>query len=650
MSTSPNVSIIEQAAGSDERMVKIAGPAASGKTEVLVKRCAALLDAGTAPESILIEACSSFAAQAFSKRLGQAAKDAEAASRVKIATPLDICSVVLAEPACQEHTGRSARILSGAEYKFFLEDMRPLGMPARRLKGMLSFFFKQWGALEPYDAWVVGDEEKTVYEYAKQLLEMRGGTLAQEAAWLAVEFLKSDAGASVRGRFSHVLADDFQNLDHAQQTCLCLLAGEQIVVAGNADETVAPRNTVAYPAGFDDFEKLRRNVKVFTLEGSFGNEAIASFCAELAGTEGGKVTGTGDPQEFAEGIHTIKWATPEDELDGLTKYLRSFADSQESFCEKRTCVVVPNRQWARLAERVLVQRGFTVSTAGASAGLGGDPRNAECCKALRAYTLLNLLADDTDMVAWRSWCGFGNHLTNSDAWKLLQEHAIEHGTSLAQGLDDALEAMSKGEELFLRANVLAKLWETGHELIKKHKDRKGYALLHAIGAEGLHEFELVEQVMQGDETATQLFALARESFDAPVLPVEEHVLHIATYRTLAGLSYDNVFVFACIDGFMPQRNAFEIVSTNEERTAVMEEERHAFYRTCSTASKRLVVSYFSKAELELAERSKMQVTRVRAEGDKRMALVRPSTFIEQAQAARPSTVGGQGLLASLGFE
>ena len=56
-----------------------------------------------------------------------------------------------------------------------------------------------------------------------------------------------------------------------------------------------------------------------------------------------------------------------------------------------------------------------------------------------------------------------------------------------------------------------------------------------------------------------------------------------------------------------------------------------------------------KAELELAERTKMQVVRVKSENGKRMAIVRPSCFLSEAGDAAPTTMGGQALLAEYGL-
>ncbi|WP_438893886.1 hypothetical protein, partial [Bacillus cereus group sp. BC4] len=82
-------------------------------------------------------------------------------------------------------------------------------------------------------------------------------------------------------------------------------------------------------------------------------------------------------------------------------------------------------------------------------------RDSARARALVAYTKLNLLADPRDMTAWRSWCGFDNYLTNSDAWGGLQAFAEKRELTLydALALADQLE-----DEPFLRAHALVERW------------------------------------------------------------------------------------------------------------------------------------------------------------------------------------------------
>ena len=505
--------MIDTIAAFDGRLAKVEGAERSGKTQALVARCAHLIQNGEAPASILVAVTNAFAAQAFRKRLRRAlpANFIGAALSVRVCTALDAAVSVLGEPAAREATGRVSRILNSAEYNFFLEDLKTIGEHPRKLRSMLGFLDRKMAGYEPRGEWNAGTAADNLLAYATRILKLRGAMLAGEAPMLAADFLKSDAGESARGSFAYVLADDFQNFSHAEQTVLCLLADKQIMVTGNPNQMMSKRGNHPYIEGFLKFEAVRRDVEVFHLQGAFGNPQIIALADALC-TEGdmdsayiaGNVTSierAAGAEGLPQGVQSIKWNTPEDELNGLTKYLRKLMDGQEDTREANTCVVVPNRRWAVMVEKMLRRRGFNVSAAGAAGTLAGDPRDSTRSRALMAYTKLGLLADPTDMIAWRSWCGFDNALTNSDAWMGLQDFAEAEGLTLYQALQQVGNAGFGAKEPFLRARTLAEKWRSGQDFLEKNATRRGFGLMKAIGAEGISEFEAVAADMVGDETA-----------------------------------------------------------------------------------------------------------------------------------------------------
>ena len=101
---------------------------------------------------------------------------------------------------------------------------------------------------------------------------------------------------------------------------------------------------------------------------------------------------------------------------------------------------------------------------------------------------------------------------------------------------------------------------------------------------------------------------------------------------------------------MPARDAFEAVSTDADRDRVRKADRRTFAAGVAKATDALMFSTFSRAPLELAERTKMQVARVRMEDSERIATLRPTCFLEEAGAAAPITLGGQALLADSGID
>lgn len=674
--------MFEDIAHYEGRLAKVCGPARSGKTEALLSRCVALVEDGIAPNSILVEVSSALSAQAFRGRLRAVMGQKEDADKVRIATAKELCVEVLSREDALAATGRRPRLLSSAEYNFFLEDMKTLGQPVRRLRKMLEFFYARWSLLEEERDWLEPGEESKARAHAAKLLEGYGAMLSQEAAYVCAHFLNSDAGASARGSYAYVLCDDYQNLSHAEQTCLCLLAGKQLIVAGNPNQEVSKRGEHPYARGFVEFETLRRNVQVFELAQTYGASEVAAFsnalCAhgsmngEILSKEPGAVAcshgeinedGASSALPDAPAVMCVKWSTPEDELNGLTKYIRALADEEGEGSEGGMCIVVPNRRWARIVQRMLEKRGFMASCAPVAGGIGGDPRELDRAHALIARTKLALLANEHDGVAWRCWCGFGNHLTNSDAWGGLVSYAAQKGLSPLETLSALGDVIQKlGSEPFSRASVLAERYKSGRAFIEKNASRKGFALLRALGAEDLFEFLDVSALMEGDESAEQVEKLMRAWESDPVFPDDPRVIRIASYESMTGIEADWVFAIAAVDGFVPVRDAFEVVSTEEDRNALTNEQRRLFYNAVSKARKHLVISYFAKAALELAEQSKMQVVRVRAEeqgpsgqegpkgfASSRIAVVRPSMFLAEAGDACPGSIGGQALLAQLGL-
>jgi hypothetical protein len=719
-------------ADDDTRIIKVQGPVSSGKTRLLIERVAHLVSSGVAPSDILVETSSAIAAQTFSARLAEAAGDD--ARAVRVTTPKDIVVEILSTPEARDQTGRVPRLVNGVEWKFVLEDLKTCGMKRRKLRGMLGLFFDKWAEGSETGRWLERGEMEDLYRMLLGKLGRLESMLPEEAAFVCAGFLRSDAGAQVRGSIPYVLCDDYQNMSHTEQEVLCSLASTQLVVAGNVDQCVAVRNARPCAQGFADFEKLRHNVEVVELTASYGNPAVQRFASRLAehsaaadghsnatdpadgrsnatnyvpgeaaapaddatgtaatpadgvagaatapasedsvaapadiataaaaapadGGSGAAATPadiataaaddiTGSPAG-ASGVIAVKWATPEEEFNGVTKFIRHVVDLERDTSARGTYVVVPNRRWARTTASVLKQRGFDVSTAAAGMQVSGDPRDESKSRSIRAYTLLNLLAHPKDVMAWRCWCGIGNYLTNSDAWLSLEHYADEKGI----GLYDALEAASAEDKPpFQRAEALTVPFLEGKRLIKRYTGRRGFGLIAAIGGESLPEFKNVADQLVGDEGANVVFDLLERSVADPLLPEEnDRELCIVTLPNLCGLRVENLFVIGAIDGFIPRRDAFEVVSTDEERARVLDDDRRAFYSGVGKAQSLLVVSMFSKADLELAERSKMQVARVRSEHGKRIAQVRPSRFLEEARDAYPGTVGGQQLLSEYGI-
>lgn len=664
---------IKEIAESTERLIKIVGAGRTGKTEALVARCVQLLSQGVNPASVLVVTSTAESTAAFSERVVAACADTagagaaltEAASALRVRSAQEVCASILASDRAQAATGRTPRELTAFERNFFLEDLKTLGTPTRRLRGMIHHFEQRMCDCVAADEVCDLGEEQTVYEHGQKLLGFMGAVLPEEVPFLCAHYLMSEAGAQDAQAYEYVLVDDYQNLSRAQQQCMCLLAKQQLMVAGNAAQTVACATAFPNPAGFADFDTLRHGVCVFVLTCAYGNADVTAFAdaiiahdpsgAPVAATREAACAAGADaaaPGASATvtptaGVTCIKWNTPQEEFNGLTKYLRLTMDTHPNLREQDIFVIAPNKQWARALETMLVKRGFDVTKAGFNT-LAGDPRTLQKAQALMAYTLLNLAAQPDDGAAWRAWCGYGNYLTNSDAWDSLLAFAEERDLGLVGALTEISSLKASGaDEPFLRAYVLAERFDEGQRMIADAEKRKGHALLRAVGADEQPAFAQLAASLDGDEDAATVYELMRQAQLDPQFTHEVHAIRLGSYAELVGCSAKVVVAAGCVDGFMPNRNAFEIVSTDEERAQILNSQRELFVQGVEKATDALMLSTFSTAPLELAEGTKMQVVRVRAVNEDRMAIVRPTCYIAEAGAQTPSTTGGQALLSEL---
>lgn len=642
----------EEIAAFEGRIAKICGPAASGKTEALVCRIVALAQRGVKPETILVGTTSSAAAEEFRLRLRRALArgDEDFADDVSILTPLQACARVLERDCTKRATGRIPRFLTQGEYAFFLEDMKTLGQPVRRLRAMLAFFFERWSMLEDEESWLEPGEESRARAHMARLLEGYGAMLTQEAAFVCARYLQSDQGADDRGLYDYVLCDDYQNMSRAEQSSLCMMARRQLIVAGNADEQIGGADSHPFAQGFDDFEKLRFDVRTFELERSLCAPGAAAFSQALLPGNRAPECDAKRPMPCSDDVACIKWDSPEDELEGIAALVSHRLASLPDGVRASLCIAVPNCRWARMMGSALSRRGVDAAFGPSLGGIRGDYRDSERCQALKALVGISLLADESDVVAWRCWCGMGNHIANSDAWAQLVSYADCRGESLLDALASLAPCALEGaSEPFARARVLAERFVKGRAFIEKNAGRCGFAVLHAAGAQNLIEFRDFSASLEGDESASDIGRALRAWAICPHYPHAAYDVRVATYADMAGLSFDEVYAVALVDGLMPDRDAFEVVSTDEARTRVMDSQRRVLLCAAAKARRRLVLSYFSRASLEMAERARMQVTRVRAEGAGRVAVLRKSCFLSEAAAALPSVAGGQAELARYGL-
>jgi DNA helicase-2/ATP-dependent DNA helicase PcrA len=510
---------------------------------------------------------------------------------------------------------------------------------------MALFFFAQWSNLKDESEWLIPGEETTILHHIRHMLTLYGAMLRDEAPYVCAQFLMSPEGKECRKQYRYVFCDDYQNLSRAEQTCMCLCAETQLLVCGNPNEMTQVNTDYPSSEGFVHFDRLRKNVDTFTLRKTYSGQEVMAFGEALCAAEGMDATLVSQAvEDNGAEILSIKWSTPEEEISSMARYIASLYNANPRLRQNRIAVVVPHKRWGKLIEKALKQQGLLSSLTGSVSGIGGDPTVPGQHDALTAYVKLNLIAHPHDMVAWRAWCGFDHAITNSDTWDSLQNYAAKNNKSLYE----TLELVATTDTLSCaRVTPVKEGWATGQELIRSCGQHKGYALFKAVGMQGLAEFREVEGFMSGDEDARALHKLVYEHIMRPRYPKNEGFVSVTNYENLCGLDFDYVILLGLVDGMLPHRDSFELTIDADKRERILLQDRRRLYAGATKATSLLILSTFSKAGVEIAERSKMQISRIMSENGKRVALLKRSLFFQESGAACPSTVGGEYVMSEL---
>ena len=319
----------------------------------------------------------------------------------------------------------------------------------------------------------------------------------------------------------------------------------------------------------------------------------------------------------------VKWASPEDELDGIARYVQdAVRQGGEELPPSRVCVAVPDARWGRLVQRALEHKRFDVSRTQLGYALAEDPRDASRARVTAAINALDLLACPEDPLAWRIRLGLGMPDLGARAWGgLLEAWDSESAFDMAGLLASAQAAET--------ASSLSTRYEEARAFISEKHSLRGYSLAHAVGADEVPALEGLIGQLEGDEGAAMLAGKARRCMCGPVFDCSRPTVHVVTYDAVADRGYGLVVVLAAAEGLADGAD---------------EQGNPAILRATSLPCNSLVISYFAGTSVAAARKAHIPVGRTRLVDGIELAHVRPAAALACLGAALPPTQSGQAFL------
>ena len=570
----------------------LAGPG-TGKTFALMRRVARLLQGGARANRILVCTFTRTAAKDLENELG--GLGVGGTNAVWAGTLHAFCFGLLGQEQVLEATGRVPRPLLAFEERFLLRDLNGecFGTVPDR-KRHLQAFNAAWARLQSETpGWAEAPIDKAFQIELSKWLRFHKAMLIGELVTECLRYLRENPASPHRGEFHHILVDEYQDLNRAEQVLLDLLSeAGHLAVIGDEDQSIYSFKH-AYPQGIAEFDKSHSGTHDEELIECRRCPALVVelACALIAHNHGRTPRALlPRPNNPAGEVHVLQWPTIEAEAQGVAEIIRKRIQSKEVE-PGRVLVLAPRRQFGYAVRDALNCFGVSAHSFFHEEALDED-------EAREAFTLLTLLANREDRVALRCWCGFGSPSLRSTAWARVRVHCEAIGESPWA----TLERLASGDLTIPYTGQLVARFQELQRRIEELETSKGQALLNAVfppnenWTESIHS---LASIIEGDEFAAgELLERLRTQITQPELPTDVDYVRVMSLHKSKGLTADLVVVVGCIEGVIPKLSG----GTPAEQASSLEEQRRLFYVAVTRTRRILILSSVTQLQRKVAYR------------------------------------------------
>lgn len=614
----------------------VAGPG-TGKTFALKRRVARLLESGTDARRILATTFTRTAAADLRKELLNLGVDA--AEGVRTGTVHGLCFGVLNRNTVLEITGRVPRPLLAFEERFLLEDLAGdgLGTYVERRK-RLRAFAAAWARLQSEEpGWPTDPLDKLFHQELMKWLRFHRAMLIGELVPETLRYLKNNPAADERGAFDHVLVDEYQDLNRAEQELLDFLAqAGSLAIIGDEDQSIY-RFKYAHPEGIARFHETHQDTCDLSLTTCRRlPHRVVDLANALISRNPGRAARQfekfdGNPQGE---VFIVQWTSMSAEAAGLADFIqrRIASGTVEA---GQVLVLTPRREFGHLVRDRLIAAGVPAHSFFSEEPLQGKPKVMAECEAQQAFTLLCLLADEGDLVALRCWCGFGSASLLSGAWSRIRERCATDGPTPRE----LLQRLADGDERIPHTKPIVDRYRELLKRLAALDGLTGQALVDALfpeTAEWAEPFRAFARGIASDDPVdpSRLRDILRSSIAQPELPTDVDYVRVMSLHKSKGLTADLVIVAGCIDGLLP---SVDRTRPQAEQEAELEEQRRVFYVAITRPRHTLVLSSVTQLPADLAYSIG---ARVRAYVGKDRVRTLASQFLHELGPTAPAPVAG----------
>ncbi|MGO4638437.1 UvrD-helicase domain-containing protein [Mesorhizobium sp. 2RAF45] len=566
------------ASSTNARIRVVAGPG-TGKSFAMKRRVARLLEEAVEPTTILPVTFTRIAAEDLHREL--VSMDVAGSANLRGMTLHSLAMRILMRGHVLGATGRIPRTLNEFELEPLVSDLMAVHGGKKAVRKLKQAYEAAWSRLQhEQPGHVVNAVDAAFQTDLLRWLGFHRCMLIGEVIPQLYQYLRNNPAAQERSEFLHILVDEYQDLNRAEQTVIELLSDDaHVCVVGDDDQSIYSfkhahpdgirewllANAGAVDVGLDDCRRCPTRV-VQMANSLIANNQIRPVPRTLVPMQ---ANGAGD-------VRIIQYPGLSNEVNGVANIIAEMVANG-----------TPPGDILVLAQRgvigtpiyeALVAREIPVRSYYAEAELDAPD-------ARRAFAILKLFVTRDDRVALRWLVGIDGPNWHAAGYKRVRDHCEQSGqtpwqalTELAAGnlalphtggivaaynsLVGELNALDVLPDL---ASVVDALFPNGQESTRDVR-QLSINILATMDEEDEDE---------GDYDREEFLARLQEAINQPDIPSEVHEVRIMSLHKSKGLSAPVTIISGCVQGLLPKRPDANIPDAQQAQE--MEEQRRLFY-------------------------------------------------------------------------
>lgn len=559
------------ASSTNARVRVVAGPG-TGKSFAMKRRIARLLESGVAPNAILPVTFTRVAAEDLHREL--VGIGVSGCDELQGTTLHGLALRMLMRNHVLGATGRIPRPLNEFELVPLICDLMEAHGGKKAVKMLRMAYEAAWARLQHQQPGYAPEPADAAFQ-ADLLawLNFHETMLIGEVIPLLHQYLYSNPAVAERTEYGHILVDEYQDLNRAEQGVIELLSDSaDVCIVGDDDQSIYSfkhahpdgiREWLSTNAGADDLgldECRRCPTRVVEMANSLiGHNAHRPVPRPLNPMS---ANGTGD-------VRIIQYQTIAKEVAGVAELVSQMIANGTPAGD--ILVLAQSKVFGTPLYEEMVAKGILTKSYYAEPELSHED-------AQRAFALLKLFVNREDRVSLRWLVGVNGNNWHAAGYRRVREHCeingispweamtqldsgalrLPHTNGIVVAFREIVQAIDRLEALPDLRAIVDQLFPNGQDPTRDVREL-AVAILDTTGADDRDEFvrELTTAISQ------------------PEIPTEIENVRIMSLHKSKGLSAPVTIIAGCVQGLLPRPP--EDGSTHAERAQHLEEQRRLFY-------------------------------------------------------------------------